>query len=253
MYMVGLPLILQYWSISFWSYLLHYPLISSEACFERIIKSFITLQTMVDAVMATGRQTNCKDDLDPFLLSLSAPPRSTSAAHVLTSAAVTNLYGEAVAALPGDVRGLLCVCMPYDNDDDTSSLNVEEKNVLSYIAGFIIRKLRSKMCSACKDKCVADALETQADHQHFITVKRYSETKDGLIYSSHVVHDALMDLETKYRDVIDEAMYAPAIKMSLVTTFSKMPVMSNLHCSACHLDTLLMHVFVNVRLHHTLK
>ncbi len=97
---------------------------------------------MVDAVMVTGRQTNCKDDLDPFLLSLSAPPRSTSAAHVLTSAAVTNAYGEAVAALPADVRGLLCVCMTCDNDDNNSSLYVEEKNVLSYIAGFIVRELR---------------------------------------------------------------------------------------------------------------
>ena len=126
---------------------------------------------MVDAVKATGRQTNCKDDLDQFLLSLSAPPRSTSSAHVLTSAAVTNPYGEAVAALPPDVRGLLCVCMPYDNDDDSSSLNVEEKNVLSYIAGFIIRKLRSKMCSACKDKCVW-CLTIRREELRFFLCKR---------------------------------------------------------------------------------
>ncbi len=109
------------------------------------------------------------------------------------------------------------------------------------------------MCSACKAKCVADEVEMQAEHQHFITVKRYSDTKDGLTYPSHLEHDALMDLETKYRDVIDEAMYAPAVKMSLVTTFSKMPGMSGLKCSTCHLDTLLLHVFVNIRLHHTIK
>ncbi len=58
---------------------------------------------MVDAVLTTGKQTDCKDDLDQFLLSLSGTPRPASASHIFTSAAVTNLYGEALAALPATV------------------------------------------------------------------------------------------------------------------------------------------------------
>ena len=147
------------------------------------------------------------------------------------------------------MKSLLSVCTPFVTEEN--ALSKEEDNVLAYIAGYVVRKMRGKVCQTCLDACVSDTAESE--HLDFLKVKKYEGAKDGLIFPSDLLVSVFLGVEKKYRDIIDEAMYSDSVKGSLVTTLGKLDVVQDVHCETCKVKELILHTFVNVRLHHTIR
>ena len=65
--------------------------------------------------------------------------------------------------------------------------------------------------------------------------------------------DVLEKVEKEYRGVIDNVMYCEKVKTSLVSTILKNVNFETLYCKSCKPHLAIVHIMVNIRLHHTLK
>ena len=213
----------------------------------------LLFQAMV-ALILQGDNTNCKEDLDEFLLSLdSLPAKSGSKEQVFQ--VQPSPYEAVVSVLPENVKGLLQLSsfQVEPRVDEAEELSFSESNVLAYIAGYIIRRLRGKMCNDCTSKLICSS-ESESDGKlEFIKLKKYAGAKDGLILPSKAVLDVLEKVEKEYRGVIDNVMYCEKVKTSLVSTILKNVNFETLYCKSCKPHLAIVHIMVNIRLHHTLK
>ena len=132
-----------------------------------------------------------------------------------------------------------------------SDLSLQETNVLAYIGGFIVRKVRDKVCNTCKEKITSIICPDNESHQ-FLAAKNYSGVKEGLLVGSTVLTNLLKQLESEYRSIIDDVIPAPHVKASLAQSFLKI-VPGCLKCDLCHLPSLIVHFMINIRLHHTIR
>ena len=210
---------------------------------------------MVDSVMVSGNNSNCKEDVDNFLLSLD---RDVSLPLPPIPEIVLSPYQTMLDQLPEDVRSILSVCSFPDllpeNVAETLPLEKQETNVLAYIAGYVIRKLRSKVCKQCIS-AISSSHVAEADNEdiEFITAKHYPEAKDGLIIPTQPFLDIISAIEKKYRAVIENAMCCKGVKCTLVGTLLKSVQFGFLGCGSCKIDHYICHLMVNIRLHHSRK
>lgn len=66
----------------------------------------------------------------------------------------------------------------------SEQLSLKGKNVLVYIAGYINREVRNKVCSS-SEKLLYTSVETgDTDNLTFIKTKKYDGAKNGLIFPS---------------------------------------------------------------------
>jgi hypothetical protein len=144
-----------------------------------LIKQYPLPQTMMDAVMLTGANKNCEEDVDKFPLTLSRAAQATDMEILVPQ--VTE-YQQMLIDLPIAVSSIL----PLAEQLDSTSLFIGEINVLAYIAGFIIRKLEPKICYKCSMKIQAPSspgIESAFDENVgmiFINMKCYHQCQDGL-------------------------------------------------------------------------
>lgn len=211
---------------------------------------------MVDAVMASPKGTNCKEDVDKFLLSLSSLHQDSA-----SSVAVQPVIQESqapvifdIAMLPASVRSLLDVCsfdLPLEAHNSNNT-NIQDSNVLAYIAGYGAHKLMDKCCSQCSTKLVGTFSKNNPDHQ-LLLKKSYEGAVRGLVCPSQVLCDLVTNFEHIYRAHIERFIVSKSIKMELITVLDKDLDVSWLHCSKCHVSKSMLYLLLNVRLHHTLK
>lgn len=208
---------------------------------------------MVESILHQGKNTNCKEDLDEFLLSLdSIPPTSVKQEVQIQPSA----YEAMVSALPDNVQRILSVCSftAEFTGDNGEELTFTESNVVAYIGGYIVRKLRGKVCENCMPKLIHDPAEQGVDDSHlvFIQMKKYAGAKDGLISPSKSLIDVLTAVEKQYRQTIDSVMYSEKVKATLVSKILKEVSLENLQCS-CKSHIAIVHLMVNIRFHFSLK
>ena len=98
------------------------------------------------------------------------------------------------------------------------------------------------MCESCKVNYIASSPAVAAENVELIANKKYEGAQDGLIYPSQLLQDVLSEIEEKYRNIIDEAIYSQSVKLFLVCTFEKLQILSNVHCDMCQFHKLLLHV-----------
>ncbi len=133
-------------------------------------------QVIVDAVLFPSHHKNCVDDLDTFLIQLGSLQNK---AAVSPAVPVVSSYEVMLAKMPPTARCVFSVCTSQEND----GLSKQEKNIVAYISGYMVRKLCKCMCEDCFLYCTTGADDCGEDLD-FITVKRYEEAKDGLISPS---------------------------------------------------------------------
>ena len=75
-------------------------------------------------------------------------------------------------------------------------------NVLTYIAGYIVRKLQDKVCGAYKGKLVA-TIDPADPHHQLLAAKAHSGCVVGLSAPSCLLVGCVDLLEAHYRDVVD--------------------------------------------------
>ncbi|GFO19288.1 hypothetical protein PoB_004579300 [Plakobranchus ocellatus] len=112
---------------------------------------------MVDSVMTTSERQNCKEDLDSFLFFLE------------------NIASKDSYRLQHDVpRSIQALMMPLA----TASLTSVESNIVEYIAGYVVLKLSSKVCTDCKQ--VMLGMTDFASTKHvFLQAENFEECSHG--------------------------------------------------------------------------
>ena len=199
-------------------------------------------QVMVDSVMVPAKGANCESDVDHFICSLeNVKAGSTPDEQVQPETSLMDM-------IPWSVKSILSVCTvpTYERDED---LTKQENNILAYISGYIVRKLKGKICSPCANKIVGTLDPDHYAYQDFIAKKSYGK----LIAPSNTLLGVVQLLELKYRKVIDSVVHEEGIKAKLVRELGKVQRLQSLSCESCHLQLLVVHMVVNIRLHHTIK
>jgi hypothetical protein len=201
-------------------------------------------QVMVDAVLMPGRGANCTEDVDKFIFSL---------ASVHTPGALQPPVPPphpVMDDVPESVRAILSVCtLPPQAHDGLSD---QETNILAYIGGYIVRKLQVKICHDCEEKITGEIEEDDVHHK-FLAKKNLVDAKYGLMAPSGLLLGIIQQLELEYRKQIDVYMYSEHVKADLVAILLKEVHMNTLKCNTCHLELLIVHIMINIRLNHTLK
>ena len=192
--------------------------------------------------MVPSQLSNCENDVDKFLCSLE---HVKEAAEPLPAA--ESQPPSALDSLPFEVRSILSVCT-VPADSVPVGLTIQESNVLAYIAGYIVRKLSGKVCESCSFK-LKGAHNEENEHHKLISEKSYG----GLMYPSTQLMGTVQALEIKYREVIETHIHSNCVKAQIAVDLGKVEQVANVNCEVCHLHLLIVHLFVNIRVHHTIK
>ena len=200
-------------------------------------------QVMVDSVMAKSNVSNCEADVDTFICSLENVKKSQSTAISI----VTNSEDESVmSSIPWSVKSILYVCtLPQEEED---GLDNQENNILAYIGGYIVRKIRGKICTSCCDKIVS-----KVDSEKSKSPVHCNKSYNSLLAPSKLLLGTIQLMEIRYRKHIKTCIHQEHLKIALAVELSKIENLNQLHCQSCHLHLLVLHLLINIRLHHTIK
>ena len=151
-------------------------------------------QVMVDALMVASTRKNCKDDLDAFVFGLQS---------------VSSVSAQQVDVQSDPSPGVVQI----DNVSIPSLLNIQQANVLAYIAGYICRRTGPKLCSGC-----AQSFGSVSDHAHhmFILEKSYS-CETSLVKPSPHIMQLCQQLEKTYTAVCEDVLHMDTVKRTLTS------------------------------------
>ncbi|GFO08204.1 hypothetical protein PoB_003470900 [Plakobranchus ocellatus] len=188
-------------------------------------------QVMFDSLMGASTRKSCKDDLDIFVFGLQniASPSTLELATTQTNVyAAFNLQENVLPSL----------------------LNVQQANVLAYIAGCICHRIAPKMCRTC-----SQTLTTADSHpEHlFIYEKNYSSATSLLLTPSKYVMELCLQLENAYKTVCEEVLHKKAVKKTLTSYLINAVTEAVPECEQCNPVYLFSRLFTSVRLHHSLR
>ena len=141
-------------------------------------------------------------------------------------------------------------------DLESRELSVAEGNILVYIAGYICRKIKEKVCSECIQKLYGKTNANNILHT-FLAHKIYKDTKgEGLLVPSSEFYSVIEQLEKEYRKVIEGVTQMSLVRYRVVSALSKK--VDHYHCLSCtrgkcEIKSMILNLFVMIRLHHTLR
>jgi hypothetical protein len=214
-------------------------------------------QVLVDAVMVPSKSSNCQEDVDSFLFTLTRAndngnQSEGAAAQVVDSPNQTELF-----EIPDSVKALLTVSVQSSDRNKADTAGLQESNILAYIAGYICRKIRPTMCDSCKQRMIGELDQTNRDHT-FLLHKHYVQATEGLIVPSVQLLHVLKSFEKKFVfvEVISHAVHADKVRAKLVLQLNRLKDAEFLKCVGgvkCQTEKFATGLFVTMRLHHALK
>lgn len=199
---------------------------------------------MVDSIMVQSKTSNCLDDGDHFLLNLGSMTKAKDPAPLEDELSpVQNQEANDVDALVG-----LAVNLP-----DRSSVVAE--NVLTYISGFIAKKLCAKntLCRECQHALIGKLKGTR--NELFLQNKQLPDLQgDGLTVPSQMLVDAVQEMEEVFQQSEDQ-MYMDRVWKRFLIRMTKAVDGDSLECPAgvCRLKHLAAGLFLNIRLNFALR
>ena len=196
-------------------------------------------QTMVDAILVTGEGKNCQEDVDTFLFSFE---------HIASQGAPSIIKRRVQQDLPLNMRPLLQVCV------DQILFTVPEQNIMTYISGYVARKLRSVLCNHCKTLLVKERGADQSEI--FIQEKQYDSTTDsGLFTPSDILKKVLNAAEHSFRANASSLVVSTSLRFKLVKKMIHATKNYHMVCpeGKCHLVYMALNLYANIRLHHHIK
>ena len=169
----------------------------------------ILRQVMVDQIFIHSEGSNCAEDAGKFLLNLKAlqtagkqliPPPYQEATCQPGPSHDTSLHSDATFLSPMN--------------------DLAEKNVLTYISGFIARKMLPNLCGSCTEKMTG--LYTGSNNEIFLLRKEYHDTEEGglTVPGADLVH-AVETLETVYKKNIGGVLHANTVKSRLTSLLER--------------------------------
>lgn len=207
---------------------------------------------MVCQIMDTSCNKNCEDDTDHFLLNLKS----------ITGPAST---GDVRTTVTSNVKMLEDLChQSFSLTDHDYSLfdftvsgsrSLQQANTLTYIGGFIARRVgaNTKLCKPCTSVLVAEADVKDPVYQ-LIELKQHKGCTTGLTYPSAIMIDLLQEAETVYGKVVNDVLHMKNVRKTLLACLGNECYTSHkLHCDKCSISDAVLMLFINIRLHHSLK
>ena len=94
----------------------------------------------------------------------------------------------------------------------SDELTFSESNILAYIAGYVERKVRGKVCPDWASSLVCSGEEDDNDALSFIKCKNYSDAKEGFIRPSKSLLDIVERVQHTYRDTIENVGYSENVQ-----------------------------------------
>ena len=211
---------------------------------------------VVEAILLQSDSSNCAEDVDRFLLTLTAFSKHTSIA-VQSSPVPEPAAEPAEAEADPETQLTWLIANPYQPSVDPFLVSCEV-SVLFYEAGYIARKVCEQVCEECQ-ALLTDSL-SGAEHELFLKKKQYSELKgQGLIVQSEELFIVIKHLEEFYLKRIKMYVHLTNVRANLLRGMEKDLGQSKLYCphighaEACKLQSLVLGLFVNVRFHSTQK
>ena len=209
-------------------------------------------QVMVDAVMVPNSGANCLEDLDAFLLTLKGIGETQ--APCSTPFVVEP---SVMSTVPESVRSLLSVCaLPEDGLSDA------ECNIIAYIAGYLCRKVLCKVCTECQEVLKGSIDERNPTHV-LLLKKSYGNTLGGgLIAPSNALYEFVEAMEKNFREIVESVFHMDKVRFRIVAELERRfeafqvqqsKPLSLLDCMQCKSRSIVLNLFVTVRLHHCLK
>ena len=155
------------------------------------------------------------------------------------------------STLPESVRSLLDT-IGYQNMN--RQLSTCEENITAYIAGYICRKLKGRICENCSIAIKGKFNASNPIHT-FISQKNYDDIKGaGLIYPSDEMYEIVKQLEIEYRAIIQNVYHMNRVHYRIVNMLEKkLGQRGKCTVQKCDVQCIIIALFVTIRLHHTLK
>jgi hypothetical protein len=214
---------------------------------------------MVDSIIVQSNNSNCVEDTDKFLLTL------TSLSEHSTSQPQQQILDELPEPEPEpepelvpedqideETRQLWHISMPNPPPPDFD-VQLAESKVLYYMAGYVAAKLKSKVCRICADVMTGEL--SGAQHEQFLIRKQYDVSKEGLTVPSTQLLRVIQELEAIFVANHQHALHADKVAGRLMVQFEQ----KNSSLPPCPLekpcttDKLICKLYLNVRLYSTLK
>lgn len=156
-------------------------------------------------------------------------------------------------ALDDDMECLQLIATPRPLPKDGQRQQAHD-NILTYIAGYIVSKIRLSLCMSCQG--IVSGSAGSSDEQILLAQKQYSHVQDhGLEVPSPALVDAVKQMEAVYSERIVYMIYEDHVKSRLSAAFAREISTSLLVCplASCAIQKMVVDKFLNCRFHFTLK
>ena len=158
-------------------------------------------QVMVDSVLLTNPKQNCKDDVDNLLFTFRAS--SNVCETVFTQPAAEN--EDLQTALSN-----LCIVLPE------SGLSLVEGNIVTYISGFICKRIQTKLCKPCQENIIGTIQPDNKQHS-FLSAKNYVNATHGLTVPSDDIVQLCSNIEKQYGKITYDIFHLDRVRSRIVT------------------------------------
>ncbi|GFN91513.1 THAP domain-containing protein 9 [Plakobranchus ocellatus] len=138
------------------------------------------LQTVIDHLFVTSDRKNCEDDVDHFLINLATMRKHTDPSSHDNSSDDPNAC-ESIS--PTELR---------------QDIGLQTQNVVTYIGGFIFKKLKNKLCPDCVNALTGN-IHTDSPNYALLQSKQYSkDCTVGFHAPSDLLVSICMTIEKHY-------------------------------------------------------
>ena len=212
-------------------------------------------QVEFDQLLASFKGSNCEEDLDEVLLSLS------SIANVIDSErSIKVLHSQSAAAAQSQPQS---VTRSSAAPDELVSLehfrvmkpppSLPEQNIVAYMSGYLLRKADISQCVDCSLQLVYDI----PPHNELYTFLKYKahEERGTLVYPTETFKAFIQRVEDLFSVVLSAVMHMEGVMRRLFKNVSKslgkMLECNKEECSVKLRGMILL--YLKVRLHHALR
>ena len=208
----------------------------------------------VDALLSVTDNTNCESDITDLLFGLDGLQKSARVPvdppSVSSDAQLPSVVGpNPSTALFSDHDYLL----QRSNEEFFRALENQAANVITYISGFVVRKVKEKLCACCQALVVADSCILPDPSHEFIRMKDYVQAPGkGLVVPSSTVVALCTASEKIFNQVIDSLVTHANVKQTLLNHMLTQNV-EFVNCVQCSSKSRILAMYVTIRLHHSLR
>lgn len=133
-----------------------------------------------------------------------------------------------------------------------AEIDFKEKNVLTYLSGYILKKITNKICSGCLN-VIDGSVDSTSEHQSFLNIKQYKTSSGNLKIPSNFFVLILEEFEDIYRCTIDKLIHEFDLRKKMVSELYTSYSFKYIRCQNCKIQNYITDIYLNVRINHTLR